>query len=628
MISLVLSSFLFITPTHAPLPNARSLASPIEQDLALTIDGQPITVEEFTRWLVRFRGETLAVDYVEKALLEREAKRLGQTVSQEEVSKASAAVIDRRVMEIFKGDYSLWKDELAKERRTVLGFTLELEETLRRSLLSTSILKAERVIGEETLREAWVYNYGPEGRTIEARIIEIEVEPFPTPPAATLSDIQAAREKSIENARVRAESVRKTIVETGDFAASARRHSAHDSARRGGVPVNGFLHGEWSFEVTSALAEVQAGELTQPIFGMGSWWLMQIDDVRTTPFESIRDTLLQSILDLPPTQAEHAMLLDRLVAECNWSVQPAMWAMSNGTLPSDDVVILIDDEPVLRDTYSRWLRIRNGEVIAPRFVESWIIEKKAQELGIQIPDKEVRARINNEITRLITESGASGVEEWLANKPGNATMESVVRDLLVSHIPALLSEEILKRSRKVTKEDVRRRWELAYGPGGMTRIVRLIRMQVTDAPLTRGASEEELEQARKVYEEKLELIEKIRERYDNGEDFGALARKYSDDESRLHGGEMSEPYRPDHWHSDVEEALSRVKVGELTDAITSGDSVYLFELLEMRVTPLESVEKALELELKNEPPTVPQIANQRNVLVRDVPFTVEPSLVR
>ena len=627
MISLVLSCFLSLNPALSPVPNAGRIASPSEQELALTIDGQPITVEEFTRWLVRFRGETLAVDFVEIALLERETKRLGQAVSAEEVSDAAADVINRRVAALFKGDYSLWKEELAKENRSVLGFTLELEMGIRKSMLSANILKAERIISEEALREAWIYNYGPEGRTLDARIIEIEVEMIPAPPAATLTDIQAVREKSIENARVRVESVRKAIEETGDFASSARRHSAHDSARRGGTTLNGFIFGEWSFDVTSALANVKAGELTQPIFGMGSWWLMQIDDVRSTPFETVRDALHQAILETPPSAAEHAILLDRLVATSKWSVQPAMWAPSNGVQPADDVVIMIDDEPVLRDTYARWLRARNGEIIAPRFVESWIIEKKARELGIELTDEEIRERIDKEISRLLTESGASGLEEWLASKPGNSSMESVVRDMLVSHIAALLAEEIVKQSRKITKEDVRRRWELAYGPGGMTRIVRLIRLKVTDAPLARGASEEELERAHAVYEEKLELVEKIQERYDNGEDFGALARKYSDDESRIHGGEMSTPYRPDKWHSDVEEALSRIKAGELTDPITSADSVYVFELLEMRVTPLESVEKLLELELKNEPPTIPQIANQRNVLVRDVPFTIEPSLV-
>ncbi len=626
MISPVLTAVLLVSTSLAPAPSESRAPKPSEGEAALTIAGEPISVEHFTRWLVRFRGENLAIDYVEAWLLKEEAKRLGVTLHPSSVSDEAQSIIDERVTEIFGGDRSLWRQELENENRTPLGFTLELEQRTRNQQLSSRILQKERRITEETLREAWVYYYGREGRTIEALVLEVEPDRVVAPPAATLTDIQAAREHAIETAWKRAVSIRKEIVESGDFAASARRHSTHASARRGGAPLNGFTPGEWSNDVLDVLAELPSGQLTEPILGMGSWWIFRIDDVRQTSFESVRSTLEESILSAPPTQAEHGALLGRLLDASTWEVQPAMWAQ--GPMADDDVVLKINGQSIRRDTYSDWLRIRNGEVIAPRFVEAWIIEKKAAELDIKISNEEIHERIRKEIDRRVKGSTAHTVEEWLALKSGSPSEASVVRDMLITHVAVFLAEDILKSSRVITEDLIRQRWEASYGQGGMTRTVRLIRLQVMANKLQRGASDEELARVEKSHKEKLALSELIYEKLDNGEDFGALARKYSDDESKIHGGELLNAYRPDKWPTDVEDALKKIKVGEVTEPIQVDTSLCIFELLKVAVTPLEKVREAIIDELTNEPPSIPAIANMRNVLTRDVPFTVEPGLVK
>ena len=79
-----------------------------------------------------------------------------------------------------------------------------------------------------------------------------------------------------------------------------------------------------------------------------------------------------------------------------------MYAKPDPEKPRHDgeALMMIDGVPVLRGGYTRWLRHFNGENIAPRFVELWVLERAARERGFYVDDEELEERITGEIEPL------------------------------------------------------------------------------------------------------------------------------------------------------------------------------------------------------------------------------------
>lgn len=606
------------------LPAAPQETPPYFAGTALTIDGVDIPVRDYVEWLVRFRGESRAPEYTQLWVLEREAMRLDVVVPPEVVRAETEARLRRRILEVFQGDEARWRREIEAEHRTEEGVKKELDILVRGELTADAILGAERVVGEEALRRGYEHKYGRGGHTIDARVIKVELSIAPAPPGAKSDVLARLRQEAIDNA----EKIAKQVVERArggeSFAVLARRYSAHETAAGGGVFPGGFLPGEFSAQVLDELEQVEAGQLSPPIFGMGAWWIFDVQDVRQTPFEAVRAEIEQEILAAPPSHEEYGALRSRLLAGIEWEVLPAMWAEPDADEPLrlEEAVLTIDGIPVRRAEYSLWLLHGLGEVMAPRYVEAWLIRRAAKERGISLDPADLERRIAEDIARMQEESKTVADVDWKTRLEARLTSpEALRRDLLVNNLPVYLAEDMMRAERVVTEGQIRVRWEERYGPGGHTLDARLIRLEVVPKAPARGIGEEERERIRGIYLEKKELADSIVARLRDGEDFAALARQFSDDATRTRGGEFEDGFDASAWPSAVVNGLAELEVGDVSEPLETDTSLCIFEILEARETPLESVREALRLELERERPSSPDLALWRNVLTRDVPWS-------
>ncbi len=620
--SLLLLALLSALPQE-PVPEALPM-----EGTALTIDGVEIPMSTFAPWLIRFRGESKAAEFIEYWLLEREARRLGVVVPNPVVRAETDARLAERIRVAFDGDRSRWLEESAVDHRTEKGLRLELDIQVRGELSAAAILGVEREITEEMLTREWRYRHGRGGHTIDARVIEVEVAIPPPPPGALQADLNRQRDEARQLVRETILGFRRRIQEGESFERIAQRYSVHETAARGGVFENGFLAGEFSSEVLDQLEKVPAGKISPPILGMGSWWLFAVDDVRKTPLESVREDIRRELLTRPPTAEDVGNLRRRLLADCEWKVMPAMWA-EPGSEPRrlEEVVLEIDGIPIRRAEYTRWLAHYHGEVIAPRFVETYLIEREAKRRGLNMTREEMERRVEEDIALIRLEQGKESEPAWLEFLTStDRTPESMRRDMYAIRPALYLAEDMMMAEREITDAMIEERWVEKYGEGGHALNARLIRLRVAESIPARN-ERDKWEKLREIYLEKKEIADRIVERLENGEDFGALARRYSDHpETKMHGGEFPDGLILSDWPHDIVNHLSNLEAGEISDILETETSICIFEILDQRHVPLETVRDTIADELARERPNRVDLATFRNVLMRYVPYSVGPAM--
>jgi peptidyl-prolyl cis-trans isomerase D len=106
------------------------------------------------------------------------------------------------------------------------------------------------------------------------------------------------------------------------------------------------------------------------------------------------------------------------------------------------------------------------------------------------------------------------------------------------------------------------------------------------------------DQDAKVKEKALSVLKRIRE----GEDFSSLARKHSEDASKNKGGDLGY-LKPGEMVRPVEEAISKMKKGEVSDLVRSPFGYHILKLediKEARVVPFEEVREKVAARLQNQ----------------------------
>ena len=139
----------------------------------------------------------------------------------------------------------------------------------------------------------------------------------------------------------------------------------------------------------------------------------------------------------------------------------------------------------------------------------------------------------------------------------------------------------------------------------------------------RGYRSRVMETAKPKYDELLELSARV----EDGEDFAALAQRYSDDaETAPLGGTPAGGFDLTQWDQAAQGALGGLKPGDLSSPVMIDDRLYLFEVTEFVQTPFETVAEALRAELESSAPPGVALAAFRNVLTRDLAVVAAPAL--
>jgi hypothetical protein len=396
-------------------------------------------------------------------------------------------------------------------------------------------------------------------------------------------------------------------------------------------PPRGFRHYGWPWSFMEALEKLAVGEISEPLYARGGWWIVRVDGVTVTPLESVRETLRARLAAKGPEPDEVAAILEPIREATRVRILPAMY--QDGGDPElsgpNEPVMEVDGEPVPRAVYARWLMPMQGEAVIQRFVEDFMIEKAARERGFTVTQQEIDDRVRVLLESRIREGHKGTREAWHTYLSFHGrTEESFVQTLAGRTRTDLLAEKMLLADRVVTPEDVQMHFAGEYGADGERIEARWIvvqnKVEVVDPDWTR----EELIQAMSAASEAAraraaELVRRAR----GGEDFAALARAHSDDErTRDAGGRIEGRFRHDAYPDTFGPAVSKLAVGEVTDPLDYGNAWAVFQVTARRKVTFDEVKAELEAELWTKKPSLLRVNAHRITFTQGVDVELLPGL--
>lgn len=605
-------------PTSTPAAGVPADLS--ETAPALRIDGQEISWGEFARWLVRFTGESRAREYaLETYVVEREALRKQIELEPGVVDAEIDRILAERIEKAFFGRKQEWLAELERTGRTERGVRSEFRNRFGTELLSKSLAAIDRVVPEHQLVREWELLYGRHGKRFDLRAIFVKVT-VPTPEKLDRVEFQAAHEKAKAEGKARAEALRVRILKGEDFEALAARESEDPATKaRRGQFAGGFRHPGWPWNFLDALETLPVGEISQPLFAKGGYWLIKVLKVDSMPLESVRRDLELKLLERGPQMDEIGAVQERLRENVRVDVLPTMWGERENPERPDlaDPVISVDGEPVSKAVFARWMSQRIGESLTHTFAESYLVHKRAEELGISATLEEAQQRARDYIDELIRDSKGGTRETWLEYiSRGGRDPNTLYREWTFRSLTDVLAEKMIIAERSISPESVRYRYEELYGKTGERIEARVIALPITLTKVEEGWSREDLDaaleaagiQSRAKAEE---LLARIRA----GEDFAAIARAESvDAATRVNGGRVPGRFREDRYTPEIFAAAQTGKVGEVMGPFRQANAWYLVEVTERRKVSLEDVQTEIAEELRTRRPSLPELMTWRNGL--------------
>jgi parvulin-like peptidyl-prolyl isomerase len=598
----------------------------------LRIDEESIPGDVFVRWLMATQGEHQARDFAVKYwVIDREAQRLSLEPPEAEIGRAVDAQIRQRVAGAFLGSPDEWRAELARTGRTEPGVRRQRLVELRPELEARAIAAVDRVVPEYVIEREWELRYGRKGRRYDLRMLRIQVV-VPSTPDMTREEWEAGRKTAMDEMKEKARGVRERALRGEDFGLLASRYSDDPDTRdHRGVPTGGFRHFGWPHVFLDALESLKPGEILEPTYARGGWWIVELRSVSLTPLESVRRAIEADLLARGPEPYEVGMVMDRLADGVRWDVLPAMIQEPSDEegLAALEPVMRIDGEPVARGVYARWLVDTIGETLVDPFAEEWLLRKKAHAAGIVVDEAEVARRVREYVQARIDSGYKGSREAWLAYLDlGGRNEDAFVHEVTWRTRLDLLTEPFYLRERKIRPEDVRARYLGEFGPDGRRVEARMIFVGIHPAAPAPDATREDLDRAMGTASSAArKRAELLVARARAGEDFAALAREASDDaKTREQGGRLSGRFRPDEWPAPVASAVLALKTGEVCDPVLDGHDWLVFQVVSERRSKFEDVEKEIEEELRAERPLPGDLAAYRNSLRKEARVEILPGL--
>src|SRR5688572_12656161 len=188
----------------------------------LAIDGEEVRAEDFGNWLIQEVGPPMVREFAEGLAIEREARGRGLDLTPEEVERELERELAVRIDGAFHGRRAEWIEELARLGRSEAGHLSQRRAELAPLLWATALASDGRVVPEAKIVRDWERIYGPQGRTFDLDLLQVEVI---VPTGGGGQFVREQHEAAIVAARAEGERealvLRERILAGEDFAALA-----------------------------------------------------------------------------------------------------------------------------------------------------------------------------------------------------------------------------------------------------------------------------------------------------------------------------------------------------------------------------------------------------------------------
>jgi len=239
------------------------------------------------------------------------------------------------------------------------------------------------------------------------------------------------------------------------------------------------------------------------------------------------------------------------------------------------VMAMVNGRPIYMDELHHHLVASFGSAFASYLIDFEIVQQAAQAEGVQLADADIADEHERSLARMsIQTTDPAEREQLLTQALRESGMTREQYDLWLRGRAFL--RKLAEANAHVTEQDVRDEYQRQFGRKVMVRTIQL---------------------------SSLASIEQIRQMLVDGEDFGELARQYSDHPSSTDGGLLA-PISPRSVHVDVplrDVAVTLTEVGQLSQPVRVGDAYHILQLVkiyESQDEDLQAVEDQLRLDVR------------------------------
>jgi hypothetical protein len=597
----------------------------------LRVDGVEISADEYARWLIETGASRFGRDFASRWVVLREAENRGVDVPTEDIVGHVDYQIQRRITHAFRGEKDGWLDELSRTGRTEGGYRKQQLVEQRPELVCEAMVEVDRVVPEDKIVRDWELVYGPRGVDVALLMMKFQVEVLTPPTGSPPGELERNREQAFGEKKAIAVEVRERILAGEDFGTLAARFSDDQATREGrGRPDKPLRRGGWSHQFIDAMIALQPGEVPDPIYDRGGWWLVKCERSTKTELEDVRHEVEAALIAKGPEQDETGNLWNALTEDVEYELTPALFG--EGTDPERaSIGMIVDGEDVPRATIATWLLHVRGEWQARHFAEHWLVQRKANQMGVVITDEQVDQRSEEFLQWMLNANPTykGSREAWKTHlSMAGRSVESFMRELNFRMRIDLIAQELILLERVITDEMVREEYERQFGAHGRWIEARMIQLNLPTPNLEKGMSREQVDAAiAEVVDATRQRAAKLVGRLRGGEDFATLARQNSDEPlSREAGGQLEGRFRPEAWSEEIAAGVLDLEVGEVSGPLFDRRACYIFDVTAARPVPYEAAAADLRAELQDRKPASGDLAAYRNVLVNAVEYDLLPGM--
>jgi hypothetical protein len=566
----------------------------------------------FEEWLVAYRGELHLEEYLRHELILIAAESVGALPTPEEVDDSLKDQVNRRIKNAYAGDREAWVTELKRLELDEESWSREQRIPTLNTLIVNRLVQGRREISEAEFRAAWEESYGPDGRQMTVRWIQIMITP-PTPkPNATREEVDALREASRALTRTRAEEIGRAWSGGADFI------ELQSSTGSGEEPREPFPLDEisWPDSLRRSIRELSMGEVSTPQAARGAWNLLQLVSSKHTPFESVRAEITATLTSRPANSDETDALFADLMKQGAPSASLDEAVLPTASAEAVTVIGQLHGRPLKLSSFTRWLTETHGRPHRTAFEQMRLIERLSLAAGHSFSPEEVASRRESDLEARVQFFHEGERSRWLEElKRNGRTLTGWRREAGIRALHDLSAEALFLSNRVVSAAEVRAEWEEVYGEGGLARTARFILL--TPKPPKEQIDQDDLNEwlEREMLVLEVEADELRRRVVEGGEDFAALARRHSRDAAtRLEGGRLPGLLNLRQQSAAIAAAVEPLKRGGVSQPVRLLVGVGLYQIITLEFTPLDDVRAELSEDLRVRRPSAVELSSFVNQL--------------
>ncbi len=269
--------------------------APLPEGVIARVDGQDVTLEAYKNYLLRLVGKDRLQHYIDELLVEKKAKELGITVTDEEVARKVDEEMQRQVEGFFKGDVGKFKEQLAQRGLTVEDYKAQRAPAMRNELLLERCVVQSRKIDDQKIQERFELDYGKGGVSYDLRHILISTRQQGKTPD---SETEAA-------ARNKAERILRELRDNADFGEMVNLYSDDTYTKKTGGRIAKYRPEMFGPEFDAAVnALTEQSPLSGVVKSPRGFHIILLVGKKVTALDSVKEDLRKLLVSEKPSAKE------------------------------------------------------------------------------------------------------------------------------------------------------------------------------------------------------------------------------------------------------------------------------------------------------------------------------------